>query len=211
MPNSTFGERLKSIRLARSLSQEELAKILKTSKQVISRYESNQRTPKITTALDYAALLGVDFNYLIGDERTSDGIPYADNIIPMPSTKKVPRLGAIACGEPILAVENHEDYDEVPDYVKCDFTLKCKGDSMVNARIYDGDIVCIRQQSTVDNGEIAAVIIDDEATLKRVKFAPGQIILWPENPNYEPLIFVGEQMNAVRILGKATHFISVVK
>lgn len=137
------------------------------------------------------------------------------NIIPMPKTRKIPRLGAIACGTPVLAEENYNGYDEVADYIQCDFTLLCKGDSMINARIYDGDIVCIRQQPEVENGEIAAVLIDGEydgeATLKRVKTYEDHIILEPENPQYRPLAFWGDEMQRVHILGKATHFISTVK
>ena len=205
----TTGERIKARRKEIGMTADTLAEKIGVSRSTVFRYENGdiEKIP-LDALTPIAAALNTSPAYLMGWEL-SEGSPA--NILPMPSTKKVPRLGAIACGEPVLAVEGDEDYDEVPDYVKCDFTLKCKGDSMINARIYDGDIVCIRQQDTVDNGEIAAVIIDDEATLKRVKLAPGQIILWPENPDYEPLIFVGEQMNTVRILGKATHFISSVK
>lgn len=125
---------------------------------------------------------------------------------------RVPRVGAIACGEPILAEQNVEVYDQVPAWTNCDFTLVCKGDSMIGARIFDGDIVCIRSQPNVENGEIAAVQVgDDEATLKRVKKFPDHIILEPENPNYRPLVFWDAEMEKVRILGKATHFISEVR
>ena len=130
---------------------------------------------------------------------------------PMPFVRSVPRLGAIACGEPILAEQNIEGYDEVPDYIKCDFTLLCKGDSMINARIYDGDIVCIKQQDRVENGQIAAVLVDDEATLKRVRYIDGGVVLMPENSNYEPKIFTGDSVKNIRIIGRATHFISTVK
>ncbi|MBR3561183.1 MAG: hypothetical protein IKN81_06635 [Oscillospiraceae bacterium] len=129
---------------------------------------------------------------------------------PMPSTRHVPRLGAIACGEPILAEQNIENYDEVPDYIKCDFTLLCRGDSMINARVYDGDVVCIKQQERVENGQIAAVLVNDEATLKRVRYLQNGIALWPENPEYDPLVFTGDEVERVRILGLATHFISKI-
>ena len=137
------------------------------------------------------------------------------NISSIPNNRSVPRLGVIACGEPVLAEQNIENYDQVPDWVNCDFTLLCKGDSMTGARIYDGDIVCIKQQPTVENGQIAAVIIegefDSEATLKRVRFRKGNIELWPENPAYEPYIFSDEDKGRVRILGLATHFISTIR
>lgn len=141
--------------------------------------------------------------------------PCPPNFLPRPKTRKVPRLGAIACGTPILASENLDGYDDVADYIQCDFTLLCKGDSMINARIFNGDIVCIRQQPEVENGEIAAVLIDGEfdgeATLKRVRMFDDHIILEPENPQYRPLSFWGDEMEKVHILGKATHFISAVK
>lgn len=131
---------------------------------------------------------------------------------PMPEFVKRPRLGAIACGAPILAEENIEGYDDVPAWIKCDFTLLCKGDSMINARIFDGDVVCIKMQPTVESGEIAAVMVgDDEATLKRVRLFEDHISLEAENPMYKPLTFWGEDMNQVHIIGKATHFISAVR
>lgn len=149
---------------------------------------------------------------LIEERSVAQGEQLSYNITPMPKTYSVPRLGVIACGEPILAEQNIECYDAVPDYIKCDFTLVCKGDSMINARIFDGDIVCVKQQSIVESGAIAAVLIgDDEATLKRVHLYEDHIVLEPENPMYKPLVFWGEDMNNVRILGKATHFISVVR
>lgn len=135
-----------------------------------------------------------------------------DNIFPI-ETKKFPMLGEIACGEPIFADENKESYIEAGTDIHADFCLKAKGDSMINARILDGDIVFIKKQSMVDNGEIAAVIIENEATLKRVYYYPdkNKLILNPENPQYEPLVYIGEELNEIRILGKAVAFQSVVR
>lgn len=133
------------------------------------------------------------------------------NILPMPHTRRVPRLGQIACGTPITAEENFDGFDDVPEWVRCDFTLTCKGDSMINARIYDGDIVCIRRQDTVETGEIAAVLVDSEATLKRVRLFDDHIVLEAENPTFRPLAYWGEEMSNVHIIGKATHFISAIR
>ena len=129
------------------------------------------------------------------------------------STQRVPLLGEIACGEPIIAEESFECYVEAGTNIKCDFCLRARGDSMINARIFDGDIVFIRQQSIVNNGEIAAVIIENEATLKRVYLnrAEGKLVLQAENPSYEPLVYVGEELDHIRILGKAVAFQSDVK
>ena len=90
--------------------------------------------------------------------------------------------------------------------INADFCLKAKGDSMINARIFDGDIVFIRQQPTVNNGEIAAVIIDNEATLKRVYLYDNRLELRPENPTYPVLNYEGEQLDSIRIIGKAVAF-----
>lgn len=133
------------------------------------------------------------------------------NIIPLPKTRLVPMLGAIACGEPILAEQNIEAYVSVNKDIPADFALKCKGDSMINARIFDGDIVYIRRQADVDDGEIAAVLIDTEATLKRVRRYPGKLVLSPCNPMYDDLIYTAEQLDSVRILGKAVAFTSTIR
>ena len=203
----SFGAKLKEYRTIHGISQEDLAKRLNTTKQVISRYENEQRSPKLSIAVEYSEKLGIPLDILVDDKKGLD-ISSIPGINPLPKMVKKPRLGPIACGEPILAVENIEDYDDVPDDIKCDFTLICKGDSMINARINDGDIVYIRKQEQVDNGEIAAVLIDNEATLKRVYVYSNKVVLQPENPKYEPFVYVGEEMNEIRIIGKAVGFTS---
>lgn len=140
---------------------------------------------------------------------SSVGVP--DNIIPMPEMKQIPLIGTIACGTPITAEQNVEDLVDIPKHIHADFALRCKGDSMINARIFDGDLVYIRQQPTVENGEIAAVLIDNEATLKKVRRFPERLILEPANPTFEPLVYIGEEMNHVHILGKAVAFTSMIK
>lgn len=206
----TTGERIKQLRIAKGLSQEELGAMIGVQKAAVNKYEKNIVVNLKRSVMEkLAAALDADPVYLFGF-----GANLPANVRPMPQTYKAPRLGGIACGEPILAAGNIEGYDEVPEYIHCDFTLVCKGDSMINARIFDGDIVCIRQQPEVENGEIAAVLIDGEfdgeATLKRVKLFDDHIALEPENPQYRPMVFWGEDMARVHILGKATHFISTV-
>lgn len=134
-----------------------------------------------------------------------------DNLLPLPKTKKVPLVGTIACGTPITAVENIEDYIDMSEDVHADFALRCKGDSMINARIFDGDIVYIRQQPDVENGEIAAVLIDDEATLKRVFKHKDSLELRAENPTFPSLYYEGSELETIRILGKAVAFLSEVR
>lgn len=201
-----FGEKLKKLRNDKQWSQEQLAKKLGTSKQVISRYENGQRSPKLSIAIEYANILGINPNYFL--DNNTNIIP--DGFDPVPAFVNKPRLGVIACGEPILAEQNIEDYDSVPEHINCDFTLKCKGDSMIEARIMDGDIVYIKEQPTVENGEIAAVLIGDEATLKRVYLNGSSLTLLPCNSKYPPLVYNGPELENIRIIGKAVGFTSLV-
>ncbi len=129
--------------------------------------------------------------------------------------KRFPLVGKIACGKPKYANEDRESYVMAGTDIKADFCLKASGDSMVGARILDGDIVFIRKQDTVENGEIAAVVVNNEseATLKRLFYyqEKGLLILKAENPAFEDLIFQNEELNEVHILGKAVAFQSDVK
>lgn len=205
----TIGDRVKYKRIKLKMTQEDVANIVKVSKQTIQKYENNIITNIPSDRIELLAkALNCSPGYLMGWEEEQINIFSFDNIRPMPEMKKVPRLGTIACGEPILANEEHGEFDTLPIDIKCDFTLVCKGDSMINARIYDGDIVAIKAQPTVENGEIAAVIIEDEATLKRVYQIGDTLILQAENPSFADLQYHGEELNQIRILGKAVYFIS---
>jgi len=125
--------------------------------------------------------------------------------------KKFPILGSIACGKPIYADQEYETFIEASADIKADFCLVAKGDSMINARIFDGDVVFIHSQPTVLNGEIAAVIINDEATLKRVYIYPERVELRPENPTYPVLNYEGNELENIKILGKAVAFQSYLR
>lgn len=206
---SSFGAKLKAIRAKNNWTQEQLAQKLHTSKQVISRYETGQRTPKITVAQAFAEALHLPLRSLLEDAAPcASAADISPGLEPLPQMKWVPLLGTIACGEPIYAAENFDGYVDSPESVHADMALRCKGDSMVNARILDGDLVFIRIQEDVENGEIAAVLIDGEATLKRVYKYENRVVLQPENPKYAPLVYVGEQLQDFRILGKAVAFMS---
>ncbi len=202
--------KLKELRKSKGLTLDELAEIVGTSKQTIHRYENGtitnippQRVEILANALDTTPAELMGWN----DEPN----PSYQNIISM-NVKKIPMLGVIACGAPILAEEQHEIFIMTQDGINADFCLKANGDSMIGARIYDGDIVFIRSQSFVDNGEIAAVIIGDEATLKRVYYYPteGKLILSPENPKYPPLVYLNNELDDVKIIGKAVAFQSTI-
>ena len=218
---SKFSERFKLLRKERGLSQAALATELGFTKSSVNMYERGDREPGLESLETIADFFNVDMDYLLGKSDVQNRFLYTpasdaesvalpDNIIPRPATYTVPLLGTIACGEPILAAENIEDDVEVPEHIHADFALRCKGDSMINARIHDGDIVYIRQQPAVNNGEIAAVLIGDEATLKRVYVYEDHVVLQPENPAYAPLVYFKDAMQAVRILGKAVGFTSLL-
>ncbi len=173
---------------------------------------SKPRPGKIKAIADY---FGVSVEYLTCESPAQKDSPNyfnMENIFPL-KTKKVPLLGEIACGEPIFANEEHGEYVLSSDNVDADFCLRAKGDSMIGARILDGDIVFIRKQQEVQNGQIAAVRIGDEATLKRVYYYPekNKLVLNPENPAFEPLVYVGTELNEVEILGRAVAFQSIIR
>lgn len=109
------------------------------------------------------------------------------------------------------ALDVNEACVEAGANIRADFCLRVKGDSMINARICDGDIVFIKKQPDVNDGEIAAVLIGNEATLKRVYKKKNEIILVAENPAYKPLVYKNEELNEIRILGKAIAFQSDIK
>lgn len=204
-----ISKRLKELRKQRGLTLDELAEKIGTSKQTIHRYENGIITNIPHDKVEALAnALFVSPSELMGWDRSFASY---NNISPL-TTKRVPIIGEIACGEPIYAAEDYEGYAAADAELDADFCLKAHGDSMVGARIYDGDIVFIRSQSSVDNGEIAAVIINDEATLKRVYFYPNEnkLILSPENPKYAPLVYINEELESIKIIGKAVAFQSAV-
>lgn len=201
---------LKQRRKELGLTLAQIADLMGVAEATVQRWESgNIKTIRHDKISKLADVLNVSPASLMGWEgTTAQEMP--TNIIPMPEMRKIPLLGSIACGSPILAEDHIEGHVDIPSHIHADFALTCKGDSMINARIFDGDVVYIRQQETVENGEIAAVLIDTEATLKRVRLHDDRIILEPANPLYDPLVFRGEEMNDVRILGKAVAFTSIV-
>ena len=198
---------LKRLRKQKKLTLLDLANALGTSKQTIHRYENGIIANVPPEKVEQLALaLNVTPSELMGWEE------YRARNIFMPELKRLPILGEIACGEPIYAEEEHEAFAAADADLDADFCLRATGDSMTGARIYDGDTVFIRSQESVDNGEIAAVIINDEATLKRVYFYPDEakLILSPENPKYAPLVFMGSELDQIKIIGKAVAFQSSI-
>lgn len=209
----TTGERMKQRRKEIGLSAEKVAERLGVSPATIYRYEKGdiEKVP-VDIFAELAKILQTTPAYLMGwEEKPEPKKPtIPPGFEPMPKMKKIPLIGSIACGEPITAEQNIEKMVDVPENIRCDFSLTCHGDSMVDAGIHDKDVVYIRIQPEVENGEIAAVRIDGEATLKRVYYNPGTLTLMPANPAYAPMIYTGSQLEEVHIEGKAvgwTHWV----
>lgn len=215
---STMGNRIRNRREELGLSQDELGKRLGyKSRSSINKIELDQRNLTQSKIKAIADALETTPSYIMGwdepDQKfDEEKLKFFDNLFPI-TVKKFPLLGNIACGKPIFADEHFEPYVEAGANIKADFCLRAKGDSMIGARIQDGDIVFIHKQEMVDDGEIAAVLIDDEATLKRVYYDQenGILQLFAENPQYKTMRFTGEELDHIRILGKAVAFQSDVK
>ena len=203
---SDISKRILETITRKDISYGDLANKTGIPKSALQRYATGQTEKIPIDRLEKIAnAIGVTTSFLMGWDSTNE--VSAKKVIPaglspMPETELVPRIGRIACGDPITAEENIEDYDEVLKSWHADFTLICCGDSML-PKIEDGDVVAIRSQPTVENGEIAAVRIGDEATLKRVFLHPDYIELRPLNPEYDSIIHRREEMADIKIEGRA--------
>lgn len=215
-----LSDKLKKARIDANLSQAELAEKLGLNTRTYGSYERGERDVSTALLRTICQTLSISSDELLENEivaqhDNTDDISVLmsqhDNIKPI-RLKRFPMLGEIACGEPIWADEDREHCVMADMNINADFCLTAKGDSMINARINNGDIVFIKQMPIVENGEIAAVIIDNEATLKRFYYYPekGKLVLNPENPTFEPLVYMGEELNEIRVLGKAVYFMSAL-
>lgn len=197
---------IKILRKKNGISQIDLAKIANVDQTAVSRWELGKSMPDPNTLALLADYFDVSVDQILGRESL-DGPRFPKliddaikNLKPV-AIQRLPMLGNISAGKPIFADEEHEFM--VESDIKADFCLRVQGDSMVGAGIFNGDIVFIRQQPTVNNGEIAAVLIDDEATLKRVYKTNNLISLIAENPAYPPIIYKANDGHDILILGKA--------
>ncbi len=210
---TSIADRIQEALDMRGMKQSDLAERTGIGKSSISTYLTGEYEPKQRNLYKMAEVLDVNPSWLMGldvpIDLTTPPIPTSlrgrADIFPI-KRKKVPMLGKIAAGVPIFADEDYDTFVTCESDVKCDFALQICGDSMINAGIHDGDVVFIRKQPDVNDGEIAAVIIDDSATLKRVHKIPGGVQLISENPKYKPMYFTAENSDSIRIIGKAVAF-----
>ena len=194
-------DKIRAILDEKDMSIRELGRLSGIPQTTINRYitTASLKIP-IEKLKQIASALGVSPAYLMGwEERT----PVSEKFTSV-SVRKFPMLGSVSCGYPVFANEEHEVFVEASSDIRADFCLTAKGDSMVNARIFDGDILFVKKQQMVHNGEIAVVLIDDEATVKRVyyDYENNTITLMPENPIYKPMRYEGETLNRIRIIGR---------
>jgi repressor LexA len=199
-----YGKKLKELRKIEGWTQEQVAKKIGVSKQTYSHYENENRTPSLKTIRSLAGVYGVDLDHVFGDEIKED-----NGVYEVKQFVKLPIVGQVACGNKELAFEDIEGYEEIPsswvnggEY----FFLRAKGDSMIGANITNGDLLLIRKQEEIEDGEIAVVIVNDEATLKRVYKRDGTVILHSENSQYQPIVVSNGH---VKIIGKLKRSISI--
>ena len=195
-----FSDILKELRAERSITQQRLADELGVTKGAVAMWETGKRMPESGMLVVIAQFFGVSVDLLLGatvDERLPQGARRV-------TQKRLPLLGSVACGEPRFADGEVEAYLPADEELCADFCLRASGDSMINARIFDGDILFVRSQEIVEDGEIAVVLIEDETTVKRFYYdrENNVITLVPENPTYRPMRYFGAQLDRVRVLGK---------
>lgn len=203
----SFGEKLREARELRGYTQQQIADNMGIDKSTYCGYETGKRQPDVQKIKVLSRILGISGDALLETDFAGRNIPSAPNIGAMPGMREWKILGGTACGDPLYMDLDGETI-LAPDNIDADFVFRCVGDSMIGARILDGDIVFVKS-GNVDNGQIAVVRIGEEYTLKRIYRGEDYLELRAENPAYPPKIIRGDQENA-EIVGRAVHFMSRV-
>lgn len=211
------GDRIKELRISNNLTQEELGKKVGVKKSAVQKWESGMTKNLRRSVIEkLSQIFEVNPSYIMGMSNIKN-TPSSINKIPdmvaecrdeyNVSFKKIPILGTIAAGTPILAEQNIEDYFGIDKSIGADFALRIKGDSMIDIGIHSGDIAFIKKQSCLDNGEIGAILIEEEATLKRFYLDGGIVVLESENTEFEPMLFAKGNL---KILGKLVAVLNII-
>lgn len=209
----TMGEYIKQLRREHGWTMEELGKKVGVNRAAVQKWENGTvENIKRSTIKELSRVFGVSpCDLMCWDEveppAEQDPIISAaiksGQLHPNPEYQAYPMYGAIACGQPIFSDDNVEDMPLLPRVRTADFVLRCQGDSMIDANIFDGDYVYIHRQPDVDNGTIAAVAIDGEITLKRVIRQQGCVLLQPCNNRYAAALYTPDNCDDIHIVGKA--------
>ena len=189
-----IADNLKRLMQEKNVSNSELSKVIGVSESTVGKWLLEKAIPRMGAIEKLASYFHINKSDLLEDRSNAKEVKL--DIQP----RKIPILGKIAAGTPILAVENHEDYFDTSEFMNADFALQIQGDSMIGSRIYDGDIVFLRKQSYIENGQIGAFLIDGEATLKIFNKQNNTVMLLSSNPNYSPIVLNPDKENL--ILGK---------
>lgn len=196
-----LGKNLKYLRIKHGFKQEDIAGMFGYKDYTtVQKWESGVSEPPMRVVRKLSEIYNVKMDDLLNtDMKMEQDTPKSEYY-------KLPLVGSIAAGKPILALENIVDYLVIDSRLKADFVINVKGDSMINAGILDGDYAFIKQQPEVENGEIAAVLIGDEATLKRFYRHNGSISLIAENPTVVPMTY---HNGDISVMGKLVAVLQV--
>lgn len=209
-----FSKNLKRLMEINDKTQADLIRDLNITRSAISTWVNGTRLPRMDKVDLLAQYFHASRSDLIEDKESEiDNLISKFGNIHHVRKRSFPMLGSVACGKPIMADQQYDSFILADADIDADYCLTASGDSMINARIFDGDIVFVKTQDMVDNGDIAVVIIDDDVTLKRVFYYPETqtLRLQAENPQYKPFVFTGEELDHVHIIGKAVFFQSIVR
>lgn len=206
MTNGDIGSKIKAARKAAHMGQAELGEAIGIGKSSISEWESGKRSPDIDKVKDIAKVLNVTPTYLMGwkEEDVPDQRPLPAGLLPVVK-RRIPIIGHVAAGVPIMAEREYEEYEDDTYGISCDYVLRVEGDSM-EPRVLDGDIVYVRQQPDVDDGQIAVVGVDDSVTLKVVYHLPNGLQLVSLNPKYKPMIYTQSNTDYLAVIGLAVAY-----
>lgn len=204
---------LKGLRLEHGLNMKQAANALNLPYTTYVSYEKGAREPNGEMLIKIANFYHTTVDFILNkpDAQKNSAIFFKDGVKSFSQTKTLPLLSSIICYEPLLSEENIESTVPVTENISADFAFKAKDDSMNGAHIFKDDIVFIKNQKTVENGEIAALLVDNEVSLKRFYRYGDTVVLRSDSTNCKEIEYKYDELNKIRIIGKAVYFFSKVK